>query len=194
MRIVAGEWRGRPLRAPKGAATRPTSDRVREALFSSLASMLGPDLERRAVLDAFGGTGALGLEALSRGASHAVFVESDRVARETLAANIAVLGAGARARVVAGDAFALAPRGPVAGGPFGLLLVDPPYRIDSACVTKLLVDLVSTGSVQRGAVVVCEHAADSEVSWPEGFDERVNKRYGSTGVRIAVYSQKDDSA
>lgn len=120
MRIIAGAWRGRALAAPQGDTTRPTSDRAREALFSMLASRIG-SFEGLAVADIFAGTGALGLEALSRGAAHCTFVERDRAALAALKANIAALGAGTRAAVRAGAAEGFA------GGPFDLAFLDPPY-------------------------------------------------------------------
>ena len=120
MRIIAGAWRGRPIEAPPGTATRPTSDRTREALFSMLASRLGT-FEGLRVADLFAGTGALGLEALSRGAAHCTFVETDRKAIEALKRNIARLGAGERADVRAQSALHGVP------GPFDLVLMDPPY-------------------------------------------------------------------
>jgi 16S rRNA (guanine966-N2)-methyltransferase len=185
VRIVAGEWRGRRIEAPSGTATRPTQDRVREALFSSLTSLLGPGLRGVRVLDAFAGSGALGLEALSRGASSAVFVECDRSARDVLAANVSALGASERARIVAGDAFALAARGALPGGPYGLILLDPPYRIDAARVADLLERSAATGAASGGAVAVWEHATDVPVTWPDGFDLRSSRRYGSTTIDIA---------
>ena len=194
MRIVAGDWRGRRIAAPAGTSTRPTSDRVREALFASLTSSLGAGLGGVRALDAFAGSGALGLEALSRGASSAVFVESERGARAALEANIAALGAADRGRVIAGDAFALAARHGIPGGPFGLILLDPPYRIDEARVRKLLEDLVASGSVEEGATVVWEHGRDVLVSWPQGFDVRTAKRYGSTALDIAVVTQMGSQA
>jgi len=118
MRIIAGAWRGRPLIAPEGLATRPTSDRTREALFSMLASRLG-SFEGLRVADICAGTGALGLEALSRGAAHCTFVERERDATIALKANIARLGANADVRSMAAESFA--------GGPFDLVLIDPPY-------------------------------------------------------------------
>jgi len=118
VRIIAGRWRGRVLIAPEGPATRPTADRTREALFSMLASRLG-SFEGLKVADVCAGTGALGLEALSRGAAHCTFVERDRSAIEALRANIAKLGATADVRPVAAEGFA--------GGPFDLVLIDPPY-------------------------------------------------------------------
>jgi 16S rRNA (guanine966-N2)-methyltransferase len=121
MRIIAGEWRGRSIDAPPGQATRPTADRVRETLFSMLASRLGPFEELR-VADLFAGSGALGLEALSRGAAMAAFVESDRAALDTIKRNSEKLGAIDRTRLFGGSALAL-PH----SDPFDLILADPPY-------------------------------------------------------------------
>jgi 16S rRNA (guanine966-N2)-methyltransferase len=118
MRIIAGAWRGRALIAPEGLSTRPTSDRTREALFSMLTSRLG-SFEGLRVADICAGTGALGLEALSRGAAHCTFVERDREALLTLKTNIAKLGANADIRPTAAEGFA--------GGPFDIVLIDPPY-------------------------------------------------------------------
>jgi 16S rRNA (guanine966-N2)-methyltransferase len=127
MRIIAGAWRGRALIAPPGGATRPTADRVRQALFDMLmhAPWGGREaVEGALVLDAFAGTGALGLEALSRGAAEAVFFESDKAALAALRANVAACGAGARARVVAGDVLRPGPA-PALGRT--LIFLDPPY-------------------------------------------------------------------
>jgi 16S rRNA (guanine966-N2)-methyltransferase len=123
VRIIAGEWRGRKLAAPKGEATRPTADRARETLFAMLTSRLG-DFEGLQVADLFAGSGALGLEALSRGAENCLFVEQDRAAVDVIRANIAMLGAGPRARVEAGSVMALR----AATKPLDLILADPPYR------------------------------------------------------------------
>ena len=121
MRIVAGEWRGRPLEAPPGRTTRPTADRVRETLFSMLASRLG-SFDDLAVADLFAGSGALGLEALSRGAARATFVESDPAASATIRRNAATFGAAGRIEIVAGSALFLGRY-----GPFDLIFADPPY-------------------------------------------------------------------
>lgn len=123
MRIVAGQWRGRKLVAPKGEATRPTADRARETLFNMLTSRLG-SFEGLRVADLFAGSGALGLEALSRGAAHCLFVEQDRAALDTIRANIASLDARARAQVEAGSVMALR----ASAEPYDLLLLDPPYK------------------------------------------------------------------
>ena len=125
MRIIAGQFRGRPLQAPPGLATRPTADRVREALFSMLASRVG-SFEDLRVADLYAGSGALGLEALSRGAGQATFVETDSKAQSTIKANAGKLGIGDRARVLGGSALAL-PR----SEPFDLILADPPYAAGS---------------------------------------------------------------
>ena len=122
MRIIAGEWRGRRISAPPGDATRPTSDRTRETLFSMLASRLG-SFEGLRVADLFAGSGALGLEALSRGAAHCIFVEQDAAALKALRANVDHLAAQARCDVRAGSVMTLGP----GREPLDLLLLDPPY-------------------------------------------------------------------
>jgi len=119
MRIIAGKWRARPIKAPPGQSTRPTSDRAREALFSMLVSRIG-SFEGLKVCDLFAGTGALGFEALSRGAAHATFVETDRAALDMLKANAATFGADAAIRAQAAEHFS--------GGPFDLVFADPPYH------------------------------------------------------------------
>lgn len=123
MRIIAGEWRGRKLAAPKGDSTRPTADRARETLFAMLTSRLG-DFAGLQVADLFAGSGALGLEALSRGAEHCLFVEQDRAAVDVIRANITSLGAQARTRVEAGSVMQLR----AATKPLDLILADPPYQ------------------------------------------------------------------
>ena len=125
MRIIAGEWRGRQIEAPPGTSTRPTGDRVRETLFSMLASRLG-SFEDLRVADLFAGSGALGFEALSRGAASATFVESDAAAAAAIRLNAERLGASDRVRVISGSALAL-PR----SEPFDLIFADPPYAAGS---------------------------------------------------------------
>jgi 16S rRNA (guanine966-N2)-methyltransferase len=184
MRIVAGAYRGRRLSAPPGTDTRPTTDRVREALFSALSSRLGADLGAPRVLDPFAGSGALGLEALSRGAVEVTFAERDRAARQCLNANIASLGVGDRAHVLPADAFSLAKRG-LPGGPFALLLLDPPYRIPSAEVAALIEGFAASGALAADCVVTWEHSAAVDLLWPEGFSVVSSKRYGDVAVDIA---------
>jgi len=189
MRIISGVFRGRAIVAPKGPSTRPTTDRVREALFSSLVSASGPDLGGGAVLDAFAGSGALGLEALSRGCTSCTFAERDRHALEALRTNIASLGVpAAAARVVPTDAFALAAR-PV-GGPFSLILLDPPYTLDPGRITEMLDALVAAGAVRNDALVSFEHSTAREFSWPAGFFSVKSKNYGTTAIDIARYERE----
>ncbi|QNO26858.1 16S rRNA (guanine(966)-N(2))-methyltransferase RsmD [Sphingopyxis sp. OPL5] len=129
MRVISGEWRGRKLIAPKGDATRPTADRTRETLFSMLASRLG-SFEGLYVADLFAGSGALGIEALSRGAEHCLFAEQDRDALDALKGNLAALGAAARADVRAGSVLSLGP----AKRSYDLLLLDAPYATGAGSV------------------------------------------------------------
>ena len=129
MRIIAGDWRGRKLTAPKGEATRPTADRTRETLFSMLNSRLGSFEELR-VADLFAGSGALGLEALSRGAAHCLFVEQDKDALDAIRANIAALDARDRSTVEAMSVMHLRP----AREPYDLIMLDPPYHTGAGAV------------------------------------------------------------
>ena len=156
MRIVAGAWRGRPLAAPRGDATRPTADRTREALFSMLASRLG-SFDGLAVADLFAGSGALGLEALSRGAASCLFIEQDRAALEALRANVAKLGA-AGADVRAQSVLALGP----ARAPLDLILMDPPYGTGAGGVA--LDRLARLGWTGPGSWISIETARDEEVA------------------------------
>ena len=155
MRIIAGKWRGRTIAAPAGDATRPTSDRTREALFSMLASRLG-SFEDLRVVDLFAGSGALGFEALSRGAAHAIFVEQDRAAADILRANAAKLGATVDVR-----AQSVSSLGPVAQ-PCDLLLFDPPYG--SGGGAALLERLTRLGWASAGAWASVETAKHEVVS------------------------------
>ena len=152
MRIIAGAWRGRRLAAPAGQGTRPTADRVRQALFDMLlhAPWGGHAvLEGAAVLDAFAGTGALGLEALSRGAAAATFIERDAAALATLRANIAACGAADRARILAADATR-----PPPGDPCTLAFLDPPYGAD--LVARAVAALDAAGWLAPRALIVGE--------------------------------------
>ncbi|HET6352091.1 MAG TPA: 16S rRNA (guanine(966)-N(2))-methyltransferase RsmD [Coriobacteriia bacterium] len=189
MRIIGGEWRGRRISPPKGTATRPTTDRVREAVFSAIASRIGDDMGGGSVLDAFAGSGALGLEALSRGATSATFVEAHRPTTAVIQSNIESLGATHRARVVASDLFTVVARA-IPGAPFALILLDPPYKLDAARVSDALATLAQGGGIEDGALVSWEHASEDEVVWPEGFEPVASKRYGTTAVDMAVYERE----
>jgi 16S rRNA (guanine966-N2)-methyltransferase len=153
MRIIAGEWRRRLLKAPPGDATRPTADRTRETLFNTLASRLG-SFDGFRVADLFAGSGALGLEALSRGAASCVFVEQDPAAIRALRANIAALRAQAQCDVQPCSVLALGP----ARQPFDLLLLDPPYHSGAGAVA--LDRLVRLGWIGEASWVALETAKD----------------------------------
>ena len=185
MRIVGGRFRGRRLKAPAGARVRPTAERVREALFDILShgGMRRP-LEGARVVDLFAGTGALGLEALSRGAAQLIAVESDAVARAALRANIAALGCGDRATVVAGDATCLPP----AARACDLALLDPPWRAGLAA--PALDALVGGGWLAGDATVVVEHGADDPFEPPAALALRDCRRYGRTA--LAFLSTTED--
>ena len=184
MRIVAGSLRGRRLSAPSGVRTRPTSDRVREAVFSALEARMGSGLRDAVVLDAYAGSGALGLEALSRGARSVVFVEQDRAALAVLRRNVEQLHVSADSTVVAGNVHAFADRGSLPGGRFALLLLDPPYRIDRSEVRGLIESLHTCSRISEGALIVWEHATGTEPDWPEFVAPLSDRRYGSTTVSI----------
>jgi len=177
LRIVGGVHRGRRLTVPLGDAVRPTSDRTREALFNILShggfAAGGLPFADRPVLDAFAGTGAFGLEALSRGASSAAFIENGREAIAILRRNIAALDEEDRAHVLAGDAT----RPPRAGFASALAFLDPPYR--SGLAAPALTALAAAGWLAADALAVVEIAALEEFSSPAGF-ARVDKRvYGA---------------
>lgn len=157
MRIIAGEWRGRRIDAPRGEATRPTADRTRETLFNMLASRLG-SFEGLRVADLFAGSGALGLEALSRGAAHCLFVEQDRAALDTIRANIRSLDAGARASVEAGSVMGLR----AAREPLDLILLDPPYGTGAGAVA--LDRMLRLGWIGEATWIALETGRDEEVS------------------------------
>jgi 16S rRNA (guanine966-N2)-methyltransferase len=177
MRIVGGSLGGRVLRAPGGAATRPTSEKVREALFQILG-----DVEGVRVLDLFAGSGALGIEALSRGAAHVTFVDSAKPALAAIRENLAALGLGAdRATVVAGDVPTVARRPLVEGSdPWALVFIDPPYASDLAARAVLA---LPTTSLAEKAVIVIEHDRRNPPPEPLGSLLRTDqRRYGDTYI------------
>ena len=174
MRIIAGAWRGRPLVAPKGEATRPTADRVREALFSMLTSRLG-SFEGLAVADLFAGSGALGLEALSRGAASCLFVEQDKPALDALRINIAKLGAKADVRAQSVMALGVAPK------PLDVILMDPPY--DSGAGAVALDKLARLGWVNEATLVSIE-TAKREPLEVAGFVEDASRVYGKGRITL----------
>lgn len=175
MRIIAGDWRGRPLAAPKGDATRPTADRTREALFSMLVSRLG-NLEGLAVADLFAGSGALGLEALSRGAASCIFVEQDRAAIDALKANIAKLGA-TGTEVRQGSVLALPP----ARAALDLVMMDPPYASGAGSVA--LDKLARLGWIGPATLVSIETSRTETID-VAGFAIEAQRDYGKARITL----------
>lgn len=193
MRIVGGRWRGKPLAAPDGRGTRPTTDRTRESMASMVLSAFDLDLTGVAVLDAFAGSGALGLEMLSRGAEHCTFIEHDRRAAAVVRSNIKTLGCASReATLKVGDALRLAERGDVPGGPFGLVLLDPPYATEAALVSKLVEDLGNAGLLAQGALVLYERSGDAPGLELTGAELLRSKRRGTTATDLVLISVSND--
>jgi 16S rRNA (guanine966-N2)-methyltransferase len=182
MRIVAGKFRGARIEAPKGLATRPTSDRVREALFNVLAhGSPGVDFDGARVLDLFAGSGALGLEALSRGARFCLFVEENAEARGAIRGNVEALQLTGITKIWRRDATKLGEAGPLA--PFDLIFLDPPYG--RGLGSEALAAAVAGGWVAKGAVAAIEERADAEVALPPQFQELETRIYGDTKLVLA---------
>ena len=177
-RIIAGAHGGRRLTAPAGAATRPTSDRVREAFFSALETMT--DLSGARFADLFAGSGAVGLEAISRGAVHALLVESDARAARAIRDNIGTLRAGTAARLVTGK-VAQVVGAPPEGGPYDVVFADPPYAVTAAELTELQESLVGNGWLADDAVVIIERSTRGPaLTWVDGITAERSRRYGET--------------
>ena len=175
MRIIAGTWRGRPLEAPPGSATRPTADRVRETLFSMLASRIG-SFEDLRVADLFAGSGALGFEALSRGAATASFVESDPPALAAIRRNAERLGATNRVQILTGSALSL-PR----SEPFDLVFADPPYAEGAGSALVSAVD--QAGWLAQGGWMSVETARGDAVN-PNGFTIKAERNVGRARLTL----------
>jgi 16S rRNA (guanine966-N2)-methyltransferase len=182
-RIVGGRARGRRLTVPPGSGTRPTTDRTREALFSTVEAMLGT-LEGAVVVDAYAGSGALGLEAWSRGAAQVVLVERDARALAALRANVAALAAQEAVRAVPGSVAGVLDAGPGAAGldrPADLVLLDPPYDLPEATTTAVLARLVVAQWLAEDALVVLERSSRGPApAWPPGLEPLRDRRYGET--------------
>jgi len=175
-RVIAGAARGRRLAVPPGATTRPTSDRAREGLFGTVLSELGA-LDGRRVLDLYAGSGAVGLEALSRGAASVTLVESDARAAAVIKANVAAVGLRG-ATVAAGRAERVLARPPADGEPFDLAFADPPYATADDAVARVLT-LLAGGWLAADALVVVERATRSgPLDWPPAYLPGKSRRYG----------------
>ena len=178
MRVIGGHDSGRHLRVPRGLRTRPTADRVRETLFD----VLGPAVAGARVLDLFAGTGAVGIEALSRGAARVVLVERDQLALRALRANLAALGASrAAARVIAGDVLHALPELGAQEGPFDFVFVDPPYATTLA--GRTLEALGAARVCRDGTEVVVQHSTRTALPSVQGLSaHRRRRRFGDTAL------------
>jgi 16S rRNA (guanine966-N2)-methyltransferase len=176
MRIVGGRLRGRTLAGPKSQTIRPSADRLRESLFNILAHGYGDPIEGARVVDLFAGTGALGLEALSRGAVFVLFVDDGAEARALIRGNVDALGAGGATRIFRRDATKLGPAHPTE--PFSLAFLDPPYGRGLA--ERALASARAGGWLTPDALAVVEEAADAGFTAPEGFAELERRRYDDT--------------
>lgn len=180
MRIVAGKFRGKALSSPPDDSIRPTSDRAREAMFNILGSRLSPHLDGLRVLDLFAGTGALGLEALSRGAASAVFVDTGAEARGLIRDHIEAFGIAGVAKLLRRDATALGPAGTM--GPVDLVFLDPPYG--KGLGEQALVSLRAGNWLAPDATLVLEESADVTLEVPEGFVLDDRRLYGAAAVHF----------
>jgi 16S rRNA (guanine966-N2)-methyltransferase len=176
MRVVGGRLRGRTLAAPRSQSIRPTADRLREALFNILAHAYDDPVDGARVLDLFAGTGALGIEAMSRGAAFALFVDDGAEARALLRGNVEAFGLGGSTRIFRRDATKLGPANPVE--PFSLAFLDPPYGRGLA--ERALSSAVEGGWLTDSALIVVEESREATFAAPEGFDELERRAYDDT--------------
>ena len=184
MRVVGGRLRSRPIAGPKSDSVRPTSDRLREALFNILTHSYGDPVAGARVLDLFAGTGALGIEAISRGADYALFVDEGVEARALLRDNVESLGLGGVTRIFRRDASKLGPAHPL--DPFSLVFLDPPYG--KGLAEKSLISARDGGWLMPEALLVVEEVADAGFKAPDGFAELERRRYDDsefTFVRLS---------
>ena len=185
MRIVAGKFRGKQLTSPSDDSIRPTADRVRESMFNILSSRLGPVFQGRRVLDLFAGTGALGFEALSRGAAHVTFVETGAEARGLIRDHIEAFGAGGITKLLRRDATDLGVPGTF--GKFDLVFLDPPYG--QGLGEKALAGIAAHGWLADGATVVFEESVEATVEIPRGFTLDDRREYGAAAVHFLTFGE-----
>jgi 16S rRNA (guanine966-N2)-methyltransferase len=176
MRVVGGRLRGRALAGPKSSAIRPTADRLRESVFNILVHAYGDPINGARVLDLFAGSGALGIEALSRGADFALFVDDGAEARALIRENVTTLGLGGVTRIFRRDATKLGPAHPVE--PFSLVFLDPPYG--KGLAAPALISAHEGGWLAPGAFIVVEEAGKSAFALPPGFSELERRVYDDT--------------
>jgi 16S rRNA (guanine966-N2)-methyltransferase len=188
MRITGGNLGGRALKAPRDERVRPTSDKVRQAIFNILShSDFAPALEGACALDLFAGTGALGLEALSHGAAFCLFVDDHAESRALIRENVETLGLTGVSKIWRRDATKLGRMEPGSGGPFDLVFLDPPYR--KGLIAPALAALRDGGWLAEGALLVAETAEDECIPLTDGFLLRDERVYGDTRVDFLVVSQ-----
>ena len=183
MRVITGTARGRKLKEPVGMDTRPTTDRVKEGIFSSIQF----EIEGRRVLDLFGGTGQMGIEALSRGAAHCTFVDLRKEAAGTIRENLDLTGFNDRAKVIQGDALAFLSR---CREPFDLIFLDPPYG--SGLLEKSMEQITAIDIVTENGIIVCENG--SNAGWPAvSLPYRLQKEYRYGKIKTALYRRQGDA-
>ena len=188
MRIVGGIHRGRPLKAPPGRDLRPTSERAREALFNILShGMAGVDFDGASVLDVFAGTGALGLEALSRGADHATFIDNNAAALQCVRQNADALGERNRSTLIRMDAARLPPPPLAAQAPCALAFLDPPYG--TALAVPALLALATQGWITAGTLCVVEMAAKEPLPTPDPFQILDERTYGAARLVFLSFQE-----
>jgi 16S rRNA (guanine966-N2)-methyltransferase len=183
MRIVGGRFRGRALKGPASDAIRPTSDRLRETIFNILAHGYGDPVAGARVLDLFAGTGAMGLEALSRGAAFALFVDDSAQARGLIRDNVEALGLGGQSRLFRRDATRMGSAAP--NEPFSLVFCDPPYG--KGLAERALASCAAGGWLTEDALIIVEEAGDAAFKWPEGFALIEARDYGEAQVVFGRY-------
>jgi 16S rRNA (guanine966-N2)-methyltransferase len=185
-RVIAGQARGRRLQVPSGRTTRPTGDRVREAMFAAAGSILG-SFDGTRVLDLYAGSGAAGLEALSRGAAHALLVEANPRSAQVIRANIAAVGLD-DAQLVQDRVERVLSRGLAPGQePYDVVFADPPYALAGAELTSVLAAAGTRGWLAPGALVIVERASRSEpLRWPDGFSPHQSRKYGEATLWYAT--------
>lgn len=188
MRVISGRFGSRRIHVPKGVIARPTMDRVREALFSRLEAL--DAIAGAVVLDAFAGSGALGIEALSRGAAHVTFIERDGGVFRTLKRNLIEFDVQQCSMAIRKDALVHDLSSWTIANPFTLILLDPPYRIDKSEVTMYIERLAFHDLLSDGAYVAWERSSDNMAQWPKGFSSLGHRSYGTTMVDIAVYDKE----
>ncbi len=190
--MIAGQARGRQLAVPKGRTTRPTGDRVREAMFAAAGSVLG-SFEGTRVLDLYAGSGAAGLEALSRGAAHALLVEADPRPAQAIRANLRTVGL-AGGRLVQDRVERLLDRGlPPGEDPYDVLFADPPYALAGPELTGVLAVAATRGWLTPGALAIVERASRSEpLRWPPSYSPLQSRRYGEATLWYATFEDQQD--